>query len=50
MLDEKQTNDPSEASTDVAASGREPYVPPAIEEEALIENVAMGGSPETKTC
>lgn len=48
MLDEKQTNALSDASTDVAASGRKPYNPPAIDEEEMIENVAMSASVDAK--
>jgi len=50
MSDEKQKHDHTEANTGVAASSRKPYEPPAIEEEALIENVAMGASSSMGAC
>jgi hypothetical protein len=41
MAKDREPMDHTSVDTDATTSGRKPYVPPSVEEEALIENLAM---------
>lgn len=49
MIDGRNQDDKMNLVAGVAETERKPYVPPAIEEEAMIENLAMACT-LTKDC